>query len=671
MDLSHLNHQQRQAVTSTKGPILVLAGAGSGKTRVIIQRISWLIQVEQVLPAEILAVTFTNKAAREMQERLKNELRGRQKGVQLSTFHSLGVQLLREHIDQLGYRSNFVIYDTQDQQSVIKGIMEDYDLEDSGLIDAKGVHYEIGQAKNRGLGPDHFLQQRDSTRKTQVGQVFTEYQRVLKGCNAIDFDDILLLTLKLFEEYSEVMDPLRERYHYLMVDEYQDTNRVQYQLMCHLCQRHRNLCVVGDDDQSIYGWRGADIRNILDFEQDFPEAKIIRLEQNYRSTPTILKAANQVISQNPQRMPKKLWSQKPIGVPLEWIEGKDEAEELELVARQIKIQVLRHGRSHSDYAILFRSNFQSRLIEETLRDSGIPYQIIGSTSFYERKEVKDALAYLRVIHNHSDEVSLHRIINYPRRGIGKTSLIQANYYCQLLQKPLFEICKQARQHSRIPTEAAMSMESFAQMILRYQQRFQQETLGEVLRDLLADVGLIYDLETQKIDPKTKEKRVGFVMELMRGLDRFVEQNPEKHLRDYLERVMLFTQNDREEELVSNQVTLMTLHSAKGLEFPFVFLVGMAEGVFPNQRSLDESGEEEERRLCYVGITRAREELTMSMALRRKRYREEVSQTMSRFLSDIDSSLFKVAPGAKMDMSQKALQKKQSRADFFQQLRRLQ
>ena len=671
MDLSHLNPQQRQAVTSTKGPILVLAGAGSGKTRVIIQRIAWLIQVEQVLPAEILAVTFTNKAAREMQDRLKDELRGQQKGVQLSTFHSLGVQLLREHIDQLGYRSNFVIYDTQDQQSVIKGIMEDHDLEDSGLIDAKGVHYEIGQAKNRGLGPDHFLQQRDSNRSTQVGQVFAEYQRVLKGCNAIDFDDILLLTLKLFEEHSEAMEPVRERYHYLMVDEYQDTNRVQYQLMCHLCQRHRNLCVVGDDDQSIYGWRGADIRNILDFERDFPEAKIIRLEQNYRSTPTILKAANQVISQNPQRMPKELWSQKPTGVPLEWIEGKDEAEELELVARRIKIQVLRHGRSHSDYAILFRSNFQSRLIEETLRDSGIPYQVIGGTSFYERKEVKDALAYLKVIHNHSDEVSLHRIINYPRRGIGKTSLIQANYYCQLLRKPLFEICKQARQHSRIPTEAAMSMESFAQMILRYRQRFQQEPLGEVLRELLSDVGLIRDLETQKIDPKTKEKRVGFVLELMRGLDRFVEQNPEKRLRDYLERVMLFTQNDREEESVSNQVTLMTLHSAKGLEFPYVFLVGMAEGVFPNQRSLDESGEEEERRLCYVGITRAREELTLSMARRRKRYREEVSQTMSRFLNDIDPSLFQVAPGGKVDAAQKALQKKQSRADFFQQLRRLQ
>jgi DNA helicase-2/ATP-dependent DNA helicase PcrA len=671
MDLSHLNPQQRQAVTSTKGPILVLAGAGSGKTRVIIQRIAWLIQVEHVLPAEILAVTFTNKAAREMQERLKDELRGQQKGVQLSTFHSLGVQLLREHIDQLGYRSNFVIYDTQDQQSVIKGIMEDHDLEDSGLIDAKGVHYEIGQAKNRGLGPDHFLQQRESTRSTQVGQVFAEYQRVLKGCNAIDFDDILLLTLKLFEEHSKAMESIRERYHYLMVDEYQDTNRVQYQLMCHLCQRHRNLCVVGDDDQSIYGWRGADIRNILDFERDFPEAKIIRLEQNYRSTPTILKAANQVISQNPQRMPKELWSQKPTGVPLEWIEGKDEAEELELVARRIKIQVLRYGRSHSDYAILFRSNFQSRLIEETLRDSGIPYQVIGGTSFYERKEVKDALAYLKVIHNHSDEVSLHRIINYPRRGIGKTSLIQANYYCQLLRKPLFEICKQARQHSRIPTEAAMSMESFAQMILRYRQRFQQEPLGEVLRELLSDVGLIRDLETQKIDPKTKEKRVGFVLELMRGLDRFVEQNPEKRLRDYLERVMLFTQNDREEESVSNQVTLMTLHSAKGLEFPYVFLVGMAEGVFPNQRSLDESGEEEERRLCYVGITRAREELTLSMARRRKRYREEVLQTMSRFLNDIDPSLFQVAPGGRMDAAQKALQKKQSRADFFQQLRRLQ
>ena len=370
-------------------------------------------------------------------------------------------------------------------------------------------------------------------------------------------------------------------------------------------------------------------------------------------------------------MPKELWSQKPTGVPLEWIEGKDEAEELELVARRIKIQILRHGRSHSDYAILFRSNFQSRLIEETLRDSGIPYQVIGGTSFYERKEVKDALAYLKVIYNHSDEVSLHRIINYPRRGIGKTSLIQANYYCQLLRKPLFEICKQARKHSRIPTEAAMSMESFAQMILRYQQRFQQEPLGEVLRELLADVGLIRDLETQKVDPKTKEKRVGFVLELIRGLDRFVEQNPEKRLRDYLERVMLFTQNDREEESVSNQVTLMTLHSAKGLEFPYVFLVGMAEGVFPNQRSLDESGEEEERRLCYVGITRAREELTLSMARRRKRYREEILQTMSRFLNDIDPSLFQVAPGGKVDAAQKALQKKQSRADFFQQLRRLQ
>ena len=671
MDLSHLNPQQRQAVTSTKGPILVLAGAGSGKTRVIIQRIAWLIQVEQVLPAEILAVTFTNKAACEMQERLKEELRGQQKGVQLSTFHSLGVQLLREHIDQLGYRSNFVIYDTQDQQSLIKGIMEDHDLEDSGVIGAKGVHCEIGQAKNRGFGPDHFLHQRDSTMSIQVGQVFAEYQRVLKGCNAIDFDDILLLTLKLFEEHSEAMEPIRERYHYLMVDEYQDTNRVQYQLMCHLCRRHRNLCVVGDDDQSIYGWRGADIRNILDFERDFPEAKIIRLEQNYRSTPMILKAANQVISKNPQRMPKELWSQKPTGVPLEWIEGKNEAEESELIARRIKIQLLRHGRSHSDYVILFRSNFQSRLIEETLRDSGIPYQVIGGTSFYERKEVKDALAYLKVIHNHSDEVSLHRIINYPRRGIGKTSLIQANYYCQLLRKPLFEICKQARKHSKIPTEAAMSMDSFAQMILRYRQRFQQESLGEVLRELLADVGLIRDLETQKVDPKTKEKRVGFVLELIRGLDRFVEQNPEKRLQDYLERVMLFTQNDLEEETVSNRVTLMTLHSAKGLEFPYVFLVGMAEGVFPNQRSLDEIGEEEERRLCYVGITRAREELTLSMARGRKRYREEVSQTMSRFLNDIDPSLFQVAPGGKVDAVQKALQKKQSRADFFQQLRRLQ
>ena len=672
MDLSYLNPQQRQAVTTTKGPVLVLAGAGSGKTRVIIQRIAWLIQVEQVLPAEILAVTFTNKAAKEMQERLKEELKGRQKGVHLSTFHSLGVQLLREHIDQLGYRSNFVIYDTQDQQAVIKGIMEEHDFEDSGLIDAKGIHYEIGQAKNRGEGPDFFLQQRDSQRNQQVGQVFAEYQRVLQGCNAVDFDDILLLTLKLFEEHPEAMESVRERCRYLMVDEYQDTNRVQYQLMCHLSQRYRNLCVVGDDDQSIYGWRGADIRNILDFEQDFPEAQIIRLEQNYRSTPTILKAANQVISQNPQRMPKQLWSQKPLGTLLDWLEGKDEAEELELVARRIKTQVLRHGRSFSDYAVLFRSNFQSRLIEETLRDSGVPYQVVGGMSFYERKEVKDALAYLKVIHNHQDEVSLHRVINYPRRGIGKTSLIQANYYCKLLHRPLFEICKQARQHSNIPTEAATSMESFVHMVLRYRQRFQQEPLGEVFRDLLQDVGLIRELENQKVDPKTKEKRVGYVLELIRGLQRYADDNPDKQLRDYLERVMLFTQNDREEENASrNQVTLMTLHSAKGLEFPFVFLIGMAEGIFPNQRSLDESGEAEERRLCYVGITRAREELTFSMARKRKRYKDEVPQQVSRFLSDIDPTLFQIPPGGQRNPEEKAQQQQQSRADFFKQLRRFQ
>ncbi len=668
LDLSSLNPQQREAVTTAHGAVLILAGAGSGKTRVIIHRIAHMIEQLQVAPSEILAVTFTNKAAKEMQERLKEQLQGRQRGVQLSTFHALGVRLLREHIEELGYRQNFIIYDTQDQQSVIKTIMEEQNLDDTGLIDFKGVHYEIGQAKNRGAGADHFLSQTDSTREYLIGQVFQEYQRVLKGCNAVDFDDILNLTLELFEHHSAVMEPVRQRFRYLMVDEYQDTNRVQYRLLLHLCRNHRNLCVVGDDDQSIYGWRGADIRNILDFEQDFPEAKIIRLEQNYRSTPVILEAANNVISHNSQRMPKKLWSQKPSGAKLDWIEADDENAEMEQIVRRIRTQVLKYGRRHGDYAILFRSNFQSRSVEESLRDAGIPYQVVGSTGFYERKEVKDALAYLKIVHNTFDEVSLHRVINYPRRGIGKTSLIQANYYCKLLQRPLFEICKHARQHEKIPSEAAAGMEGFAHLILRYRQRFQQEPLGVVFRELLDEVGLLRELAAQKVDSKTKEKRIGYIHELIRGLNRYVEQNPERQLRDYLERIMLFTQNDRDEDEPQNMVTLMTLHSAKGLEFPYVFLIGMAEGTFPNQRSVEESGESEERRLCYVGITRAKEELTFSMAKKRKRFKEELTQQPSRFLLDIKPELFTVPIGAEMSVEVKQEKKKESRADFFAQLR---
>lgn len=369
--LSALNAQQKEAVTTLDGPVMILAGAGSGKTRVIIQRIAYLIQKKQVSPQQILAVTFTNKAAEEMRERLHEMLSGKQKGIHLSTFHALGVSLLRKSIHHLGYRSNFIIYDTRDQFSVIKTIMEDQDFDDSGLIDAKSVHYEISQAKSTGAVPGDFLDQQESQQKQLVGKIFRHYQKTMKGCNAIDFDDILNLTLTLFEKQPEVMDTLTERFRYLMVDEYQDTNRIQYKLLRYLTKRHRNLCVVGDDDQSIYGWRGAEVKNILDFESDFPEVKFIRLEQNYRSTQKILTAANQVISENTQRMPKKLWSEKHDGDKLDWLLADTEAEELEAVTRKIRTKIMQQGRRYLDFSILYRSNFQSRLVEEALREAKI------------------------------------------------------------------------------------------------------------------------------------------------------------------------------------------------------------------------------------------------------------------------------------------------------------
>ena len=391
--LKTLNAQQKEAVTTLDGPIMILAGAGSGKTRVIIQRIAYLIQKKQIPPQQIIAVTFTNKAAEEMRERLHEILSGKKEGIQLSTFRSLGVNLLRKSIHHLGYRSNFIIYDTRDQFSVIKTIMEDQDFDDSELIDAKYVHYEICQAKSTGVLPEEFMDQHASQQKQLVGKIFRHYQKTMKGCNAIDFDDILNLTVTLFEEHPEVMDSLTERFRYIMVDEYQDTNHIQYKLLRHLTKRHRNLCVVGDDDQSIYGWRGAEVKNILNFERNYPDVKFIRLEQNYRSTQKILTAANQVISENTQRMPKKLWSEKHVGEKLDWLLADSEEEELEAVTRKIRTKIMQQGRRYLDYSILYRSNFQSRLVEEALREAKIPYRMLGGTSFYDREEIRDALAY--------------------------------------------------------------------------------------------------------------------------------------------------------------------------------------------------------------------------------------------------------------------------------------
>ncbi|MDP6332204.1 MAG: UvrD-helicase domain-containing protein [SAR324 cluster bacterium] len=668
--LKTLNAQQKEAVTTLDGPIMILAGAGSGKTRVIIQRIAYLIQKKQIPPQQIIAVTFTNKAAEEMRKRLQGILSGKQEGIHLSTFHSLGVGLLRNSIHHLGYRSNFIIYDTRDQFSVIKTIMEDQDFDDSELIDAKSVHYEICQAKSTGVLPEEFMDQHASQQKQLVGKIFRHYQKTMKGCNAIDFDDILNLTVTLFEEYPEVMDSLTERFRYIMVDEYQDTNHIQYKLLRHLTKRHRNLCVVGDDDQSIYGWRGAEVKNILDFERNYPDVKFIRLEQNYRSTQKILTAANQVISENTQRMPKKLWSEKHVGEKLDWLLADSEEEELEAVTRKIRTKIMQQGRRYLDYSILYRSNFQSRLVEEALREAKIPYRMLGGTSFYDREEIRDALAYLKVIQNPNDEVSLHRIINTPRRGIGKTSLIKAYEYCHEKHLPLFKVMRDARKYERIPKDSAFKMEIFTGIISNYKQRFANEVLGTVLKDLLDEIGYLRFLETRSGDAKTRERRIMNVLELQVSVRKFSDKFPEANLQSFLERVSLFTQSDNDPETKADQVSIMTLHSAKGLEFPFVFMVGMSEGVFPNNRAIEEGGEDEERRLCYVGITRAQQELTFSMAKSRKRYGESIKQEPSRFLLNIDPELLAVPIIGEASEKVKKELSRESRSAFFSQMKHM-
>ena len=668
--LKTLNAQQKEAVTTLDGPIMILAGAGSGKTRVIIQRIAYLIQKKQIPPQQIIAVTFTNKAAEEMRKRLQGILSGKQEGINLSTFHSLGVSLLRKSIHHLGYRSNFIIYDTRDQFSVIKTIMEDQDFDDSELIDAKSVHYEICQAKSTGVLPEEFMDQHASQQKQLVGKIFRHYQKTMKGCNAIDFDDILNLTVTLFEEHPEVMDSLTERFRYIMVDEYQDTNHIQYKLLRHLTKRHRNLCVVGDDDQSIYGWRGAEVKNILNFERNYPDVKFIRLEQNYRSTQKILTAANQVISENTQRMPKKLWSEKHVGEKLDWLLADSEEEELEAVTRKIRTKIMQQGRRYLDYSILYRSNFQSRLVEEALREAKIPYRMLGGTSFYDREEIRDALAYLKVIHNPNDEVSLHRIINTPRRGIGKTSLIKAYEYCHETHLPLFKVMRDARKYELIPKDSAFKMEIFTGIISNYKQRFANEVLGTVLKDLLDEIGYLRFLETRSGDAKTRERRIMNVLELQVSVRKFSDKFPEANLQSFLERVSLFTQSDNDPETKADQVSIMTLHSAKGLEFPFVFMVGMSEGVFPNNRAIEEGSEDEERRLCYVGITRAQQELTFSMAKSRKRYGESIKQEPSRFLLNIDPELLAVPIIGEASEKVKKELSRESRSAFFSQMKHM-
>ncbi len=705
-DLSELNPEQRDAVTATDGPLLVLAGAGSGKTRVITTRIAYLIRARRVPPAAVLAVTFTNKAAREMAGRVAMLLRGRLAGEAerptVCTFHSFGVQLLRAHIAKLGYRPHFVIFDSQDQLQLVKSLLEEggYDI---GGVQPKDVYFALQHAKSRGVTPEELQSRTGEPMEQQLGRLLEEYNRALQRLGGIDFEDILLLSRRLCREHPQAAQDFFARYRYVQVDEYQDTNRIQYDLLRAIVAGHGNLCVVGDDDQSIYRWRGAEPGNILAFERDFPGTRVVRLEQNYRSSGTILAAANQVIRHNTQRKDKTLRTHREPGRLLEWLLAEEEREELERVVTHLKLTRLREGGTWGDFAILYRSNHQSRGVEELLREEGIPYQLVGGTRFYERKEVKDALAYLRLVHQPHDDVSLLRVLNFPRRGIGKTSQMRLMDLAAQQGRPTFELLREATRHGEFPGAVGTAMERFAALVDGYRERFAHEPLGPTFRALLAELGLHRAIEKERSDAKGAERAVGLIYELELAVDQFARRGQGGQggqgaaadgdgplaaaaalaagpadggpgVREFLEHVALLTLPEEPDASERKpQVSLLTVHGAKGLEFPCVYLIHLAEDVFPNKRSLAEEGDEEERRLFYVAITRAQRQLVFSLAKVRKRWGETIRQQPSRFLLEMDGGLFDgPSPATDFAGAQAArIQKTETaKARFFDQMRRM-
>ncbi|MBU3916191.1 UvrD-helicase domain-containing protein [bacterium] len=669
--ISDLNPEQKKAVQEIDKPILLLAGAGSGKTRVITFRIAHMVANLGISPFKILALTFTNKAAKEMNERVRSMLYGKTKGLTITTFHALCVRFLREYIHLLGYQKDFVIFDTNSQLATIKTIFEDEDI-DPKVFNLKATFYEIMKIKGKGKGPEYFLEQRIDPFAQVTGKVFKEYNKTLKGCNALDFEDILYLTMDLFKRFPNDVEPLKKRFEYIMVDEYQDTNRVQFQLIRYLTENTRKLCVVGDDDQSIYGWRGADIRNILDFQKDFPEAVVIKLEQNYRSTDVILNAANDVISNNLDRMSKNLWTRVSEGEPIRWTNEQNPKEELEEVVSKMNYYKYLTGDSWSSFAFLYRSNHQSRAIEEQLRDVGIPYQLIGGTKFFDRKEIQDCLAYMRFLHNLKDEVSLFRIINYPKRDIGKNTVVALTQARIAKGLSLFEMMERVDEIEDLKARAKKSVVSFVEVVHKYKEKLRQRPFYEVFQELFERIGMKAEIERNEKQDHLREIRVNNYLEFVNTLylygDRRQKAGQSSDLIDFLEYVSLFTDTDDLDE-DSGKVTLLTVHSAKGLEFDYVSLTGLTDGVFPNHKALDDDGLEEERRLFYVAITRAKKVLSLSTSRSRMQYGEWLYSEPSRFLYEISSKLFERPPFEEEDPEEREIKAETARSNFFDKYRK--
>jgi DNA helicase-2/ATP-dependent DNA helicase PcrA len=643
-----LNKEQREAVLHLKGPLLILAGAGSGKTRVLTHRIAYMIEEKGVNPWNIMAITFTNKAAGEMRERIDKMVGFGSESIWVSTFHSSCVRILRRYIERIGFDNHFTIYDMDDQKSVMKDICKRLEI-DTKIYKERNLLAAISSAKDEMISPKEFTLNAEGDFGLQkVAKVYTEYQNVLKGNNALDFDDLIIKTVELFLECPDVLESYQNRFSYIMVDEYQDTNTAQFEFIRLLAKRDKNLCVVGDDDQSIYKFRGANIRNILEFESNYPDAKVIKLEQNYRSTQNILDAANEVIKNNRGRKEKALWTNEGRGAPIHFCQFDHGGEEAEYIVEDIRHKTKAGGINYKDCAILYRTNAQSRLLEEQFVLSGIPYRVVGGVNFYARKEIKDLLAYLKTIHNGQDDLAVKRIINVPKRGIGTTTINRIQEYALSKGISFYESLCEADEILSIGKSVG-KLKPFVTMIQAFRSKLDYLSLEELMNDIIETTNYVKELEMS--DDEDAEDRISNIEEFMSKIVAF-ESNAEEPptLGEFLEEISLVADIDNVEEK-DDRVLLMTLHSAKGLEFSNVYLTGMEDGIFPSYMTIvsdDPTDMEEERRLCYVGITRAKKALTLTCAKQRMIRGETQYNPISRFIREIPGELLdNLPPSRKM------------------------
>ena len=642
--LDGMNDKQTEAVLATEGPVLIMAGAGSGKTRVLTHRIAYLIEEKNINPWRILAITFTNKAAREMKERVGNLLDAEvARDVWVSTFHALCVRILRRDIEKLGMNRAFTIADPAEQLTLVKHILAAMNL-DPKRYDPKGILATISNAKNDLLTPDDYQKQAAGPIEKVTADVYREYQKRMRGDQALDFDDLIMMTIQLFQQDKETLEFYQRKFQYIHVDEYQDTNEAQYQLVHLLAEGYRNLCVVGDADQSIYGWRGANMQNILDFQKDYKDAQVILLEQNYRSTKTILDAANGVIKHNQKRQVKTLWTQNPQGEKITYYRAQSELDEAYFVIKQIEAQMKTEHRKYGDFAILYRTNAQSRSVEEAFVKSNIPYKMVGGHKFYDRKEIRDALAYFRLVINPDDDMSFNRIVNEPKRGIGATSIEKLEAFAAQNGWSLLEAAANA-ELTPVSGKARKGLAEFGMIMQKLAVQRKDFSVTEMMEHLLDETGYLPALKAaNNIEADTRIDNLNELLSVTKQFDDRYEPEEEDSdiFVDFLADLALLSDQDNIEE-DAQEVTLMTLHAAKGLEFPVVFMVGMEEGLFPLSRAaMDETQLEEERRLAYVGITRAQKKLFISNAYGRMLYGQRQNNPASRFIEEIDPELLETA-----------------------------